>query len=117
MCAVTRRRFPLGANPTRRTLPAGSSRSSYGGDEIAEAFGKRVTKYGDSASVQAPLGVTVNLRPKGRLRPAFDRPPGQYIRAAFIVRFQKSLFDLRKDFMEPLVSAFASVSIIPDASL
>jgi len=33
--------------------PAGSSRSSYGGDEIAEAFGKRVTKYGDSASVQA----------------------------------------------------------------
>ena len=28
--------------------PAGSSRSSYGGDEIAEAFGMRVTKYGDS---------------------------------------------------------------------
>ncbi len=33
--------------------PAESSRSSYGGDEIAEAFGMRVTKYGDSASVQA----------------------------------------------------------------
>ena len=33
------------------TAPAGSNRSSYGGDEIAEAFGKRVTKYGDSASV------------------------------------------------------------------
>jgi len=37
--------------------PAESSRSSYGGDEIAEAFGKRVTKYGDSASVQAVTRV------------------------------------------------------------
>jgi hypothetical protein len=27
------------------TAPAGSSRSSYGGDEIAEAFGKRVTNW------------------------------------------------------------------------
>ena len=33
------------------TAPAGSNRSSYGGNEVAEAFGKRVTKYGDSASV------------------------------------------------------------------
>ena len=34
-----------------------NSRSSYGGDEIAEAFGMRVTKYGDSASVQAVTRV------------------------------------------------------------
>jgi hypothetical protein len=27
------------------TAPAGSSRSSYGGDEVAEAFGKRVTNW------------------------------------------------------------------------
>jgi hypothetical protein len=33
------------------TAPAGSNRSSYGGNEVAEAFGKRVTKYGDGASV------------------------------------------------------------------
>ena len=33
------------------TAPAGSNRSSHGGNEVAEAFGKRVTKYGDSASV------------------------------------------------------------------
>ena len=33
------------------TAPGGSNRSSYGGNEVAEAFGKRVTKYGDSASV------------------------------------------------------------------
>jgi hypothetical protein len=30
------------------TAPAGSSRSSYGGDEIAEAFGKRVTNWNAS---------------------------------------------------------------------
>jgi hypothetical protein len=27
------------------TAPAGSNRSSYGGDEIAEAFGMRVTNW------------------------------------------------------------------------
>ena len=34
-----RRRFPVGAGPTRRNAPAGSNRSSHGGDEMAEAFG------------------------------------------------------------------------------
>src|SRR5271154_6855116 len=37
-CAVTRRRFPVGARPTRRIAPAGSNRSSHGGNEMAEAF-------------------------------------------------------------------------------
>src|ERR1700730_18436693 len=37
-CAVTRRRFPVGARPTRRFAPAGSNRSSHGGNEMAEAF-------------------------------------------------------------------------------
>ena len=50
VCAVKRRRFPwCKSHPA--TAPAGSNRSSYGGDEIAEAFGKRVTKYGDNARV------------------------------------------------------------------
>ena len=40
-----------GCKPRPANAPAGSNRSSYGGDEIAEAFGKRVTKYGDSARV------------------------------------------------------------------
>ena len=44
VCAVIRRRFPVGASPTG-DAPAGSSRSSYGGDEMAEAFGKRVTNW------------------------------------------------------------------------
>ena len=35
----TRRRFPVGASPTRRPAPAGSNRSRHGGDEISEAFG------------------------------------------------------------------------------
>jgi hypothetical protein len=38
-CAVKRRRFPVGARPTRATAPAGSNRSSHGGNEVAEAFG------------------------------------------------------------------------------
>jgi len=37
-CAVQRRRFPVGASPTRRFAPAGSNRSSHGGNEMAEAF-------------------------------------------------------------------------------
>src|SRR5664279_6156236 len=32
-CAVQRRRFPVGESPTRRNAPAGSNRSSYGGNE------------------------------------------------------------------------------------
>ena len=39
VCAVTRRRFPVGARPTRRFAPAGSNRSRHGGDEMFEAFG------------------------------------------------------------------------------
>src|SRR6266446_9396923 len=36
-CAVTRRRFPVGARPTRRFAPAGSNRSRHGGDEMRAA--------------------------------------------------------------------------------
>ena len=39
VCAVTRRRFPVGASPARRNAPAGSNRSSHGGNKMAEAFG------------------------------------------------------------------------------
>jgi hypothetical protein len=39
VCAVKRRRFPVGESPTRRNAPAGSNRSSHGGNEMAEAFG------------------------------------------------------------------------------
>src|ERR1700746_3056758 len=60
--------------------PAGSNRSSYGGDEIAEAFGKRVTKYGDSASVQAATRVNAEQTSKRSMR----RPTRQPFRGRLI---------------------------------
>ena len=56
-CAVSKAALSSGCKSHPANAPAGSSRSSYGGDEIAEAFGMRVTKYGDSASVQAVTRV------------------------------------------------------------
>jgi hypothetical protein len=38
VCAVTRRRFSSGCKPHPATAPAGSNRSSHGGNEMAEAF-------------------------------------------------------------------------------
>src|ERR1700739_4045817 len=46
LCAVTRRRFPVGASPTRRFAPAGSNRSSHGGNEMAGVFDYRETSWG-----------------------------------------------------------------------
>src|ERR1700683_4239419 len=51
-----------------QTAPAGSNRSSHGGDEVAEAFGERVTIYGDSASVQAVTRVNAEQAPKSQMR-------------------------------------------------
>ena len=39
VCAVRRRRFPVGESPTRQSAPSGSYRSSRGGNETVEAFG------------------------------------------------------------------------------
>lgn len=39
VCAVVRRRFSSGCKPHPAIAPAGSNRSSHGGDEMAEAFG------------------------------------------------------------------------------
>ena len=48
----------MGESPTGRDAPAGSSRSDCGDNEAVEAFGnKRVTIYGDVASVQAVTRV------------------------------------------------------------
>src|SRR5712672_180903 len=56
-CAVRRRRFSSGCKAHPATAPAGSNRSRHGGDEMSEAFGERVTTYGDCASVQAATRV------------------------------------------------------------
>jgi len=39
VCAVVRRRFSSGCKSHPAIAPAGSNRSSHGGDEMAEAFG------------------------------------------------------------------------------
>src|ERR1700730_2797164 len=46
------------------TDPAGSNRSRHEGDEMSEAFGSRVTKYGDRASVQAATRVNAEQASK-----------------------------------------------------
>jgi hypothetical protein len=75
---VERRRFSVGESPTRQDAPAGSNRSSCGGNEAVEAFGeKRVTIYGDVASVQAVTRVNAEQASKrtmrGPIRPSFRR--------------------------------------------
>ena len=49
VCALGVRRakaaLSSGCKPHPATAPAGSNRSSYGGDEIAEAFGMRATNW------------------------------------------------------------------------
>src|SRR5580658_3889704 len=62
------------------TAPAGSNRSSYGGNEVAEAFGMRVTIYGDSASVQAVTRVNAEQASKRPMR----RPTRQPFRGRLI---------------------------------
>ena len=50
------------------TAPAGSNWSSYGGNEVAEAFGQRVTKYADCASAQAVTRVNAEQTSKRTMR-------------------------------------------------
>jgi hypothetical protein len=67
-CAVKRRRFPVGESPTRQLLQPGCNRSNCGGNETVEAFGEAVTKYGDSASVQAVTRVNAEQASKRTMR-------------------------------------------------
>jgi hypothetical protein len=51
-----------GCKPHPATAPAGSNRSSHGGNEVAEALGWRATKYGGSATALVnPLKPTLHL--------------------------------------------------------
>ena len=64
--------------PPGENAPAGSNRSNCGGNETVEASGdKRVTKYGDVASVQAVTRVNAEQASKrtmrGPIRPSFRR--------------------------------------------
>ena len=52
-CAVIRRRFSSGCKPHPATAPAGSTGAVMEVTKWLKPSVKRVTKYGDSASVQA----------------------------------------------------------------
>jgi hypothetical protein len=66
--------------------PTGSSRSGYGGNEIAEAFGKHVTIYGDSASVQAVTRVNAEQASKRTMHGPTHNPFGEADAAGMIER-------------------------------
>src|SRR5215472_3521508 len=58
-----RRRFPVGGKPTRRLAPAGSNRSSHGGDEMAEAFGIAGLRHRYTLSARAHGSTHVGVVP------------------------------------------------------
>src|SRR5713101_3916662 len=62
-CAVQRRRFPVGASPTRHPLQPESNRSSHGGNGWLKPS-ISVSRIGDSASVQAATRVNVEQASK-----------------------------------------------------
>src|SRR5260221_9837652 len=63
-----------GCESHRATAPAGSNRSSHGGNEVAEAFGWGVTIYGDSASRQAVTRVNAEQTSKRTMRRPARQP-------------------------------------------
>ena len=52
-CAVIRRRFPVGERPTRPQLQPEATGAGMEVTKCLKPSDRRVTKYGDSASVQA----------------------------------------------------------------
>ncbi len=71
--------FSSGCKAHPATAPAGSSRSSQGGNELAEAFGMRVTNW-CSARVQAATKVNAEQISKRTMR----RPTRQSFRGRLI---------------------------------
>src|SRR5438132_11520845 len=67
-CAVKRRRFPVGASPTRQPLQPEATGAVMEVTKWLKPSGKRVTKYGDSASVQAVTRVNAEQASKRSMR-------------------------------------------------
>src|SRR5215510_2173318 len=72
VCAVTRRRFPVGANPTRRPLQPEATGAAV---EVTKWLkpSECVSRIGDSASVQAVTRVNAEQPRKGRCAGRPDR--------------------------------------------
>jgi len=73
-CAVQRRRFPVGANPTRQRLQPEATGAAMEETKWLKPSGKRVTKYGDSASVQAVTRVNAEQASKRTMRRPTRQP-------------------------------------------
>src|SRR5260370_26908081 len=73
VCAVTRRRFPVGASPTRRPLQpeaAGAAKEVTNWLKPSEC----VSRIGDSASVQAATRVNAEQASKRTMRRPTRQP-------------------------------------------
>src|SRR5437762_11662333 len=68
VCAVKRRRFPVGASPTRQPLQPEATGAVMEVTKWLKPSVKRVTKYGDSASVQAVTRVNAEQASKRSMR-------------------------------------------------
>ncbi len=66
VCAVVRRRFPVGARPTRRTLQPEATGAVMEVTKWLKPSGS-VSRIGDSASVQAATRVNVEQASKRTL--------------------------------------------------
>ena len=66
--AVQRRRFPVGASPTRQRLQPEATGAAMEETKWLKPSDKRVTKYGDSASVQAVTQVNAEQASKRTMR-------------------------------------------------
>jgi hypothetical protein len=73
-CAVKRRRFPVGASPTRQPLQPEATGAAMEETKWLEPSDWRVTIYGDSASVQAVTRVNAEQTSKRTMRRP-TRPP------------------------------------------
>src|SRR2546422_117200 len=73
-CAVTRRRFPVGASPTRQRLQPEATGAAMEETKWLKPSDKRVTKYGDSASVQAVTRVNAEQASKRTMRRPTRQP-------------------------------------------
>jgi hypothetical protein len=67
-CAVIRRRFPVGASPTRQPLQPEATGATVEVTKRLKPSVKRATKYGGSASVQAVTQVNAEQASKRTMR-------------------------------------------------
>ena len=76
VCAVKRRRFPVGENPTRQVLQPEATGATVEVTKRLKPSGKCMSRIGDSASVQAATRVNAEQASKRSMcRPT--RPPNR----------------------------------------